>query len=541
VTVLPLPESRERLAAIDVGSNSIRLLVAEYGPASGLKVVDEVKEQPRLATGLAQTGRLDPETMERAIAALKRMQAVCERRGVKRIRAVATAAVREATNGPAFAARVRREVGIPLEIIDAHTEAALSYRSVAHHFPLQGGRTVVADIGGGSLDLIAAVDGLIEDSRSLPFGAVRLTELHLAGQGDQPRAVRRLRELLRRQFRRALPLRDWSAGALIGSGGSFTNLGRMAAARRGGDGQEPVHGSSVTVAEIENLLSWLSGLSVEKRAQVPGLNPLRADIILAGLAVTVELMERIEAREVKISAFGLREGLVLQMAGVETEPAGGEPLRQIREFVERCHCDREHAEHVRHLSLQLFDQLAELLEAGPQERGLLEMAALLHDVGQLVSYRKHHKHSFQLIVHAEALPLTPRDRLMVALVSRYHRRRGPRRKHREFGGLPAADRRVVRRLAGILRIAEGLERGHTGIVEAIRCEICPTLLTIRAKPRQAEADLSLESWGAAQAADVLGKVLRRPVVVTAEKVEPAAQAAAAEQRGTRRGTGRRVG
>ncbi len=513
MTVLPLPETRERFAAIDVGSNSIRLLVAEYGANSGLTVIDEVKEQPRLAAGVAQTGRLDGAAMERAIAALRRMHGVAERRGARRIAAVATAAVREAANGPEFIRRVRDDIGLELRIIDAETEAALSYRSVAHHFPLEGGRTVVADIGGGSLELIGAVDGLIEHSISLPFGAVRLTELHLSGGESAHRAVRRLREYLRRQFRRKLPLRDWAALALIGSGGTFTNLGRMAAVRRGLSAGDPVHGTAVSVAEVEHLLEWLAAMSPEKRAAVPGLNPQRSDIILAGLAVTAELLARIEAREIKVSAFGLREGLLLEMAGAASAPAAVEPLRLIREFAERCHSDRRHVEQVRLLALNLFDLLSDRLETSDEERGLLEAAALLHDVGQLVSYRKHHRHSYQLIMHGDRLPFSPRERHLVALISRYHHSKGPRKKHHEFGALDGEEQGIVRRLAGILRIAEGLDRGHTAIVEKVAVEVCPTLLTIKAVPRLAGADLSLECWGAQEQANVLAKVMGREVVI----------------------------
>jgi exopolyphosphatase/guanosine-5'-triphosphate,3'-diphosphate pyrophosphatase len=512
MSVVALPERRERLAAIDVGSNSIRLLVAEVGPQSGITVIDEVKEQPRLATGVAQTGRLDPGAMERAVAALRRMYGVCERRGVTRIAAVATAAVREAVNGEEFIRRVKAEIGLDLKLIDAQTEAALSYRSVAHHFALEGGRTVVADIGGGSLELIGAVDGMIEHTLSLPFGAVRLTELHL-DRGDTRGAIRRLREYLRRQFRRKLPLRDWAATTLIGSGGSFTNLGRMAAARRGMSAEDPVHGTAVTVAEVEHLLDWLATMSPEKRAAVPGLNPQRADIILAGLAVTAELLERIEGREVKVSAFGLREGLLLEIAGARAAPAAVEPLRLIREFAERCQSDRRHIEHVRLLALNLFDLLADRLEVSADERGLLEAAALLHDVGQLVNYRKHHRHSYQLIMHGERLPFSPRERALVALVSRYHQRRGPKKKHRQFGSLAPEEQAIVRRLAGILRVAEGLDRGHSALVEKVAVEVCPTLLTIKAIPRFAGADLSLECWGAMELADVLAKVMGREVLI----------------------------
>ena len=188
-------------------------------------------------------------------------------------------------------------------------------------------------------------------------------------------------------------------------------------------------------------------------------------------------------------------------------------VRLIREFAERCHSDRRHIEHVRLLALNLYDLLADKMDAGDEERGFLEAAALLHDVGQLVSYRKHHKHSYQLIMHGDRLPFTPRERALVALVSRYHQRRGPKKKHKEFAALPPEDQQVVRRLAGILRIAEGLDRGHSAIVEKLAVEVCPTVLTIKAVPRYAGADLSLECWGAMEAADVLAKVLGRDVVV----------------------------
>jgi exopolyphosphatase/guanosine-5'-triphosphate,3'-diphosphate pyrophosphatase len=510
----PVPAGRERLGAIDVGSNSIRLLVAEYDAAAGLHVIDEVKDQPRLAAGLAATGRLDPAAVDRALGALARMRQVCERRGVRKLAAVATAAVREAENGEEFVRRVQSELGIPLRIIDAETEAALSYRSVAHHFRLDGARTLVADIGGGSLELIGAVEGLVELTCSLPFGAVRLTEEWLAGAVDVPQAVRKLRRHVRKRLRAEVDLREWGAAHIIGSGGTFTTLARMAVARQGHGIPPGVHGTPVTAAEIEHLLAYLAAKAPEQRRAVPGLSPLRADIIVAGLAVTAELLDLAEARALVVSAFGLREGLLLEMAGAGSAAAPADPLRLLREFAERCRSDRRHVEHVRHLALQLFDQLAPALEAGPEERFLLEAAGLLHDVGQLVSYAKHHKHSYQLIMHAERLGLSARDRAIVALVSRYHRKRGPSaRRHAEFAALGERDRAIVRRLSGLLRVADGLDRGHTAVVERVATALERDRLVVRPVPRFADADLTLEVWGAQHGADVLAKVLGREVVV----------------------------
>ncbi len=507
-----LSEVRERLAALDVGSNSIRLLVAEYDPAVGLSVIDEVKDQPRLAQGLATTGRLDDAAIERALQALARMREVCRRRGVRRIAAVATAAVREAENGGEFVRRVQNELDIPLRIIDAETEAALSYRSVAHHFRLAGARTVVADIGGGSLELIGAVDGLVELTLSLPLGAVRLTELYLSGRRDPRREVTSLRTQVRKQLKKAFRSREWTAATIIGSGGTFTSLGRMAIARRGLPVPETVHGVTVATAEVETLLDWLTGLKPEQRRAVPGLNPQRADIIVAGLAVTAELLALADGRALTVSAFGLREGLLLEMIGAE-QTTTADPLRAIREFVERCQSDRRHVEHVRFLALMLHDQLGPAIGSGPEERGLLEAAGLLHDVGQLVSYRKHHRHSYQLIMHADRLNLSARDRALVALISRYHRKKGPSRKHEEFTALDPADQGIVRRLSALLRVADGLDRGHTANVQQITTRLTPDQLVIDVAPRMAGVDLSLECWGAGRKADVLEQLLGREAVI----------------------------
>ena len=505
------PQPGERLGAIDLGSNSIRLLVAEFDPQGGIKVIDELKDQPRLASGVAESKRLDEFAMARAIKTLHRMHEVCERRGVRRVLAVATSAVREAENGKTFVERVKREVGIPLKIIDPDTEAALSWRSVAHHFPLASSRALVADIGGGSLELIGAINGMVELTESLPLGAVRLTEKYLFQGKSRSKEVDALRSRIRKHLKKAGRWREWNNAVVIGSGGTFTNLGRMALSRRGRP-IDSVHGEVVKTGEVEKLLEWLCSLSVEKRREVTGLNPQRADIILAGLAVTAELLSLVEARSISVNAFGLREGLLLEMIG-DSAPPATDPLRGMREFVDRCQGDLRHVEQVRLIGLTLFDRLCNALGADQEERAILEAACILHDVGQVVSYRKHHKHSFQLIMHAERLNFASRERHLVAMVSRYHRRRGPSLRHEEFAKLDEAEQAIVRRLSGILRIADGLDRGHTSAVEQVTTRMTADRLTIRAIPKLRGADLSLECWGAAKKSDVLAKALGREVVV----------------------------
>jgi exopolyphosphatase / guanosine-5'-triphosphate,3'-diphosphate pyrophosphatase len=215
---------------------------------------------------------------------------------------------------------------------------------------------------------------------------------------------------------------------------------------------------------------------------------------------------------VAVSAFGLREGLLLEMVGDETALVV-DPLRAMRDFVDRCQGDRPHVEHVRVLALTLFDRLREPLDADPSERFLLEAAALLHDVGQVVAYRRHHKHSFDLILHADRLSLTARDRMLAALISRYHRKSGPSKKHPEFARISEEDQAIVRRLSALLRIADGLDRGHASHVERITTRLTKDQLTIRVAPRSPGTNLTLEIWGASRKADVLEKVLGRRVVV----------------------------
>ena len=297
---------RERLAAIDVGSNTILLTVAEHDPEAGLVIVEEAEDQPRLGAGLSASGRLSEEAILRALRTLTSMRDTYRRHGVQRVAAVATAAVREAGNGAEFVERARA-LDIPLRIISPETEAALSYRSAAYHFP-GGGRQLVADIGGGSLELIGAMNGHVSLSRSLPLGAVRLTELGLP--------LEQLREHIRRALSEAVQLTEWTGSTVIGSGGTFATLASIVLARRGPAGR-PVHGTTVSAEEVEQLHLELAGLSPEQRRQVAGLKPERADIIVAGLAVVAELLRAVESSGVTVSGFGLRDGLLLEMVGLE--------------------------------------------------------------------------------------------------------------------------------------------------------------------------------------------------------------------------------
>ena len=430
-----LPPGDVRIAAIDVGSNSVRQIVADVSPTGQIRVVDEMKAMPRLGEGLERTGALGQMAVDAAAAAIQRMVTLARQLSALRIEVVATSAVRDASNGEEFTARVKELTGLDVRVLSGEQEALLCFRSALAHFDLGAGRSLVMDIGGGSLELVLAKDGLIERVASLPFGAVRLTERFLS-PAVRVRAVRALREHVRDGLRRAAPVKDWRGAQVIGSGGTFTNLAGIVLARQGLTARSP-HGTRVTRVELEHVLDWVQRLGPEERAQVPGLNPARSDIIVAGLAVAAEVLSRFDPRDLLASAYGIREGLLLESAHVNPVVAdpGVARERSVREFSERCHYEEPHARTVQMLALQLFDALGSRMGLGASDRRMLSDAALLHDVGYHINYENHHKHSFHLISHADLLGITPAEQVTIAHVARYHRGASPKRKHRGFASL----------------------------------------------------------------------------------------------------------
>ena len=503
-----------RIGAIDIGSNSIRAIVADVAPTGAIRVIDELKAAPRLGAGLEQTGELSDTSMRAAIDALARMATLARQLGAQRVEAVATSAVRDARNGPQFLARVREDTGLSVRLLDGEEEAHLSFRSALAHFELGSGRAVVMDIGGGSLELALSVDGMLEHLLSLPFGAVRMTERYLRG-GGRRRDVERLRADVRTALKGVLAARDWRGAQVIGSGGTFTNLAGIHAARRGIQVARSVHGTRVPRTELEHVLDMLQEMTPAERLHVPGLNPGRADIIVAGLAVAAEVMGRVEARELQVSAYGIREGLLLETARVVPTVAdpGEARERSVRAFAERCHYEEPHSRHVQELALQLFDQLAPRLKLHAADRTTLSDAALVHDVGYHINYDKHHKHSYHLVVHAELLGMTPEEQVAVANVARYHRGAPPKKKQRNFGPLDKALRARIVKLSALLRVADGFDRGHVGAVERVRVHVGAKSVRLSPTPAVPGASLRLEMWGASRKSALLAEVLAQPVEI----------------------------
>jgi exopolyphosphatase/guanosine-5'-triphosphate,3'-diphosphate pyrophosphatase len=429
---------------------------------------------------------------------------------------VATSAVRDASNGEEFLKLVRTETGLKVRVLRGEDEARLSFRSALAHFDLGVGRAVVMDIGGGSLELALSADGLVERLISLPLGAISVTEGYF-GASQKKKGMRKLRKHVRLELRRHLSARHWHAARIICSGGTFTSLASIFLARNGMENAKTVHGTVIPRIELEHIVDLLYNMSPAEREAVPGLSAARSDIIVGALAVAAEVAARVEARELVVSGYGIREGILLESARVAPAPAdpGEARERSVRELAERSHYEEPHSRHVQKLALQIFDSIGQRLGCEPDDRRLLADAALLHDIGYHISYDKHNKHSYHLIEHAELLGMTPAEQILVANVARYHRGAKPKKKHVNYGGLEKSMRATIKRLAAILRVADGFDRGHAGAVAEVKPRWMERALRLTAVPSRQANNLRLELWGASRKSKLLSEVAGVPVEIVA--------------------------
>jgi exopolyphosphatase/guanosine-5'-triphosphate,3'-diphosphate pyrophosphatase len=461
------------VAVIDLGSNSWRLVVFTFGgsgPSCWWKRTDELYETVRIGEGMAETGRLGEKAIKRGLETLVVFEHFCTSAGLSpdQVHVVATSAIRDATNREDFLRAAAEATPLKVEVLPAEEEARLGYVAAINTSTLSDG--AVLELGGGSMQLIEVADRRARELVSLPLGAVRLTEELLPG--SKPARKKDL-EKVRSRVRETLEDLDWlpkSGDRLVGIGGAVRNL--AAAAQNAADQSDiGVQGYVLTLEALEALIDQLAALEPAKRGSVPGIKPGRGDIVLAS-ALTIEGVLRagdfdgIEANEA-----GLREGVFFDRELFHDREPRFDDVRSaaVHNLAIQYEGNLEHVEHVAELSLQMFDSLAEcgLLEPADGERELLWAAGMLHDVGMTISYDDHHKHSRYLIVSAELPGFDPRERALIAQISRYHRKGAP--KLGEMASLAQpGDEELVARCSVILRLAEHLERGRDQSVREVR-------------------------------------------------------------------------
>ena len=501
-----------RAAVIDMGSNSFRLVVYGYAPGRYWQHVDEIREAVRVGEGIGDDGLLQPEPMARALRMAKVFSSFCLASGIDDVTAVATSAIRDAANGPELLERVREEAGLEARVLSGEEEARYGYLAIANSTTLDDGYGL--DIGGGSVQVMRLEDRRLVRADSWPLGAVRMSERFLPGDEASGKAIKALRKHVRAALENEAWIEPGSPARAGGIGGTIRNLA-SAAERRAGLPQTDGEGYTLTRDALEELIDELAGMPASERAGVPGIKPDRGDVILGGAIVLAELLERTGAPAVEATSAGLREGVFFERFLADREPPLFGDVREasVLNLASRYQDELTHPRHVARLSLEMYDGLTAAGLCGDGEsadRNLLWAAGLLHDIGTAIDYDDHHKHSRYLILNAGLPGFTPREVALIALIARYHRKGAPDAS--SLNGLAKkCDTRRLDILAGILRLAEQLERSRDRSVTGVKLVTSDNgHVTLEA---ETATDASVAIWSARRNADLLGEAIERKVEV----------------------------
>lgn len=467
-------QEAQTIAAVDVGSNSIRMALAEVLPDGEIKVLERVQRAVHLGQDTFVSGRLATRTMNAAIAILGDFRRILSSYRAQQIRAVATSAVREAANSDAFLDRIYMSTGLDVEVISTSEESRLKVSAVRHALAdapeIALDEALVVEIGGGTALLTLLHKGDIVQSESYRLGSIRLQEsLSLTEEAPAKTA-----DLIRHQIAgmlsaiaSSLPMRKVETFFAVGGDARFAALQIGKSTR-----SDLLH--TISPKQFEKLVGQLEALSVSQLTRKYDLTLAQAETLVPALLIYQALLHKTGARRIIASQTSMRDGLLLEMSrrlmGCEDADLAEGVVQSAHAICEKYRCDMSHATHVADLSLRLFDEFQ--AEHGLSRRGrlLLRTAALLHEVGSYVSGRAHHKHSYYLISNAEVFGLTGEELQVVALVARYHRRGGPKQSHPEYTALPRERRAEVSKLAALLRVADALDRGHTQHVQDFHVE-----------------------------------------------------------------------
>ncbi len=508
-----------RFAAIDVGSNASRLMIVEADRPDRLKTLFARRVPVRMGHGVFQTGRLDAKTVDQSVRTLSDFAEILEEFEVDHYRAVVTASARDADDREPFLARVRAESGLRLEPIDGIEEARLVRLAVSSAVRLEGKNALLMDLGGGSLELSELDNGETGWSVSLEIGTVRLLEAFLdLRKPVKPDQERLLLEYIERMLSQVTvnlvgpgkapphgPVRRDRFDMVVGTGGNFEAIAELASSRP----------KVIDSARAGALLTQASRMSPMERMRRYKLKADRADVIVPALYVLRAVTDRTRAREVIAPGVGLKDGILLELIekSFRVWDYRGEEDAIVRASIQlgrRYHFDEPHSEQVDRLATALFDATASIHKLGSEDRNLLRVAALLHDVGDFVHYASHHKHTQYVIEHSDIMGLNANSRMIAGCIARYHRRAVPTAKHASYSKLHPMEKTRVRKLSAILRVADALDREHRGKVGDISVIVEPKRVVLRV---QGKEDLSLETWTMVRKAEPFETLFRRKIQI----------------------------
>lgn len=499
----PIIDLVPRYAAIDIGSNSVKMLAAEVGADDNLVTLVEDREVTRLGASVFQTGSISNEAMDAVCTVLARMAKRYREHHVLAVRAVATAAVRDASNQRIFLERASAAIGAPVEIISGLEEARLIHLGVESRWPHPDKRILIIDIGGGSVELILGENGQFQEAFSKPIGAVRMTGMFLDFDPPAPAELAQMEEYLTERMAPAVAgFRRKKISRVIATAGTAAAVVR-AANHMSGLRREAADGKLATVAQIRRLYKELSTMKLSKRRRVVGLGARRAEIIVPGVAVLRHALEAFGQPALYYSSAGLRDGIVADMwhrkAGADKTQMDRDQRRAVEQLATRFGVNLRHAKITAGFAHRLFVSLYSLHLLPPALGKLLEASAYLCDAGHFISDTAHHKHSEYVVANAELPGFTGSERRMVATLVRFHRKSMPGARHLNFQSLPVEDRRMAMLLIPLLRLADALDRGREQRVVDLECQVRQGAVTLMLEAR---GEVDLEYWASERVAEI---------------------------------------
>jgi exopolyphosphatase/guanosine-5'-triphosphate,3'-diphosphate pyrophosphatase len=504
------------IAALDVGTNSFHLVIARDTP-NGFQVLTREKRNVRLGEGGGDMKMLSKDAMNRGIDTLRHMKKVADAHKAS-IVAVATSAVREATNSAEFVARALTETGIHIEAISGVEEARLIHAGVQQALPLSDSTALLIDIGGGSTEVTVADHGIETFVRSFKLGAVRLTNRFFSGTAVHPAAPLACQSFIQSLIEPAArDIREAQHDIAVVTSGTAETLAKMCWLAERGELPRIMNGATFSAAELHRITAQLiSAPNPQSRLNIAGLDSNRADIIVAGALILNTMAQSFGITTFTFCDYALREGVLLE-ASRRAHPEFHGDLRDIAiesamRLAKRCSPDMTHNVHVAQLATKIFDELDEMQPLEPRHRVFLEAAALMANCGLVISHSKHHLHSYYIIRNADLIGFNERELEIVAQVARYHRKSEPKTSHEQFAALSSDDRKTVSLLAGILRVAIGLDRTHDGRCTDIKMKKKGESLRLHLIGDN-DIDLSLNTYATKERIDLLERVLNYPIEI----------------------------
>jgi exopolyphosphatase/guanosine-5'-triphosphate,3'-diphosphate pyrophosphatase len=548
-----MQERQMKLAAIDIGSNSIHMVIVRAVEGQHIEIIDREKEFVRLGAGL-QDHRLSKEATERAILTLRRFRQMAQANRVDLIITTATAAVREANNADKFIDRVRKEVGLTVQLLPGVEEARLIGLAVSEVTDFNRQQALILDIGGGSTEFIITDGHEPKLLMSVKLGAVRLTEKFITTDPPSQQQRDTLVASIRADLTRAVSeIKQLGFDFIIGTSGTILNLTdailQSEALENEDESQFEAFSPTITLEQIRKMNRKLAAMDISERRVVPGLEEKRADIIVAGGLLLETILNELGSTEITQCDWALREGTIIDhlrkqktlQKGIDESlplmtasdshlPEQGNLFgstdvrtRSVLSVARHFEYDAQHSHFVADLAAKLFDATQSLHGLGDAERKLLQYASLLHDIGYRVAHNEHHRHSLYLIKNSEMPGFTANEIAMIGAIVRYHRGSMPKkpknkrekREHEDYFSLKRADRSKVLRLAAILQIADGLDRSHSQKVKNLICEIRQEGLKIKV---QCDLECDLEIWSAERKAKWFSDIFRVQVQFVSQNV-----------------------